>query len=156
MVHRYLPNLIYGANDGIVTTLAVMSGVTGAALSNQDVRRATDLMESLPAVWRVAQRGDPVMAHDLVGSIVPEGIGFEAGKIRTAFGAAVIDAFRPKTQNADPQREPAFCVVARTRQLIEPEVAQTFAAGAFRPSVPRSRERKEALRGRMGRTRLQR
>jgi VIT1/CCC1 family predicted Fe2+/Mn2+ transporter len=37
MVQHYLPNLIYGANDGIVTTLAVMSGVTGAALSNQIV-----------------------------------------------------------------------------------------------------------------------
>lgn len=30
---RYLPELIYGANDGIVTTLAVVAGVVGADLS---------------------------------------------------------------------------------------------------------------------------
>ena len=29
---RYLPELVYGANDGIVTTFAVVSGVTGADL----------------------------------------------------------------------------------------------------------------------------
>jgi len=33
----YLPNLIYGANDGIVTTLVVVSGVAGAALSSNVV-----------------------------------------------------------------------------------------------------------------------
>ncbi|KTG20114.1 VIT1/CCC1 transporter family protein [Haloferax profundi] len=30
---RYLPEIIYGANDGIVTTFAVVAGVAGAALS---------------------------------------------------------------------------------------------------------------------------
>ncbi|AFK20687.1 hypothetical protein E6P09_03050 [Haloferax mediterranei ATCC 33500] len=30
---RYLPEIIYGANDGIITTFAVVSGVAGAALS---------------------------------------------------------------------------------------------------------------------------
>lgn len=34
LIGRYLPDLIYGANDGIITTLAVVSGVTGAALSS--------------------------------------------------------------------------------------------------------------------------
>jgi vacuolar iron transporter family protein len=34
LVGKYLPDLIYGANDGIITTLAVVSGVTGAALSS--------------------------------------------------------------------------------------------------------------------------
>jgi VIT1/CCC1 family predicted Fe2+/Mn2+ transporter len=33
LVGKYLPDLVYGANDGIITTLAVVSGVTGAALS---------------------------------------------------------------------------------------------------------------------------
>jgi VIT1/CCC1 family predicted Fe2+/Mn2+ transporter len=32
-VGKYLPDVIFGANDGVVTTLAVVSGVTGAALS---------------------------------------------------------------------------------------------------------------------------
>jgi VIT1/CCC1 family predicted Fe2+/Mn2+ transporter len=32
-IGNYLPDLIFGANDGIITTLAVVSGVVGAALS---------------------------------------------------------------------------------------------------------------------------
>jgi VIT1/CCC1 family predicted Fe2+/Mn2+ transporter len=35
LIRKYLPDLIYGANDGIVTTLAVISGVVGASLSNR-------------------------------------------------------------------------------------------------------------------------
>lgn len=34
-MQKYLSDLIFGANDGIITTLAVVSGVTGAALSTQ-------------------------------------------------------------------------------------------------------------------------
>jgi hypothetical protein len=34
MIGKYLPDLILGANDGIITTLAVVSGVVGAALSS--------------------------------------------------------------------------------------------------------------------------
>src|SRR5687767_15385083 len=33
-VGKYLPDLIFGANDGIITTLAVVSGVVGASLSS--------------------------------------------------------------------------------------------------------------------------
>ncbi len=32
---HYLPDLVYGANDGIITTFAVVSGVVGAALANE-------------------------------------------------------------------------------------------------------------------------
>jgi vacuolar iron transporter family protein len=32
---HYLPDLVYGANDGIITTFAVVSGVVGAALSER-------------------------------------------------------------------------------------------------------------------------
>ncbi|MFW5973746.1 MAG: VIT1/CCC1 transporter family protein [Bacteroidota bacterium] len=32
VIQDFLPDLIYGANDGIVTTLAIVSGVVGAAL----------------------------------------------------------------------------------------------------------------------------
>jgi VIT1/CCC1 family predicted Fe2+/Mn2+ transporter len=32
-VRHYLPDLIYGANDGIITTFAIVSGVAGASLS---------------------------------------------------------------------------------------------------------------------------
>lgn len=33
LARHYLADLVYGANDGIITTFAVVSGVTGAALS---------------------------------------------------------------------------------------------------------------------------
>ena len=33
-VQTYLPDLVYGANDGIVTTLVVIASVSGAALSS--------------------------------------------------------------------------------------------------------------------------
>ena len=69
--------------------------------SAADVRQAADLMEGLPAIWLAARQGDPTAAYDLIGSIVPEGIAFEAGSIRTPFGASIIGLFGPKTQNAD-------------------------------------------------------
>ena len=34
-VRRHLPDLVYGANDGIITTFAVASGVVGAGLSDR-------------------------------------------------------------------------------------------------------------------------
>ncbi len=34
-IRRFLPELIYGANDGVVTTLAVVAGVVGADLSTK-------------------------------------------------------------------------------------------------------------------------
>ncbi len=33
-IGKYLPDLIFGANDGVITTLAVVSGVVGASLSS--------------------------------------------------------------------------------------------------------------------------
>jgi VIT1/CCC1 family predicted Fe2+/Mn2+ transporter len=35
LVRHYLPDLVYGANDGIITTFAVVTGVTGASLSER-------------------------------------------------------------------------------------------------------------------------
>ncbi|HEU5363242.1 MAG TPA: VIT1/CCC1 transporter family protein [Gaiellaceae bacterium] len=35
LVRYYFPDLVYGANDGIITTFAVVSGVIGAALSER-------------------------------------------------------------------------------------------------------------------------
>jgi vacuolar iron transporter family protein len=35
MIRHYLPDLVYGANDGIITTFAVVSGVVGADLSER-------------------------------------------------------------------------------------------------------------------------
>ena len=33
-IRTYLPDLVYGANDGVITTFAVVCGVVGASLSN--------------------------------------------------------------------------------------------------------------------------
>jgi vacuolar iron transporter family protein len=35
VVRHYLPDLVYGANDGIITTFAVVTGVVGAELSER-------------------------------------------------------------------------------------------------------------------------
>lgn len=35
MIRHYLPDLVYGANDGLITTFAVVSGVVGAHLSQR-------------------------------------------------------------------------------------------------------------------------
>lgn len=35
LVGAYLPELVYGANDGIVTTFAIVAGTVGASLSTQ-------------------------------------------------------------------------------------------------------------------------
>lgn len=35
LVRHYLPDLVYGANDGTITTFAVVTGVTGASLSER-------------------------------------------------------------------------------------------------------------------------
>ena len=35
LYRRYLADLVFGANDGIITTLAVISGVVGASLSTR-------------------------------------------------------------------------------------------------------------------------
>ena len=37
VIRTYLPEIVYGASDGIVTTFAIVSGVVGAALSVQTV-----------------------------------------------------------------------------------------------------------------------
>lgn len=34
VARKYLPELIYGSNDGIITTFAIVAGVVGAQLSN--------------------------------------------------------------------------------------------------------------------------
>jgi len=37
LIRRYLPELVYGSNDGIVTTFAIVAGITGASLSQQTI-----------------------------------------------------------------------------------------------------------------------
>lgn len=37
VIRKYLPELVYGANDGIVTTFAIVAGIVGASMSTQAI-----------------------------------------------------------------------------------------------------------------------
>ncbi len=92
-MHTYLPELVYGANDGVVTTLAVVSGVTGAQLSptiililgfanlfadgvsmgasNVLSERSTPTEASRPSLREASKNGLATFAGFLTAGIVP-------------------------------------------------------------------------------------
>ena len=90
---KYLPDLIYGANDGIVTTLAIVSGVVGAALSTTVIlilgfanlladglsmaasnvlsRRSDTSAPELPTLSTAARHGVATFIGFVVAGVVP-------------------------------------------------------------------------------------
>ena len=90
---KYLSDLIYGANDGVVTTLAVISGVVGASLSSTVIlvlgfanlladgfsmgasnvlaRRSGTDDSRLPAFWITARHGLATFAGFVVAGFIP-------------------------------------------------------------------------------------
>jgi VIT1/CCC1 family predicted Fe2+/Mn2+ transporter len=91
-IRKYLPDLIFGANDGIVTTLAVVSGVVGASLSSTVIlilgfanlladgfsmgasnvlSRRSDTQRSLPALSTAARHGLATFIGFVVAGLVP-------------------------------------------------------------------------------------
>ena len=90
---KYLPDLIYGANDGVVTTLAVISGVVGASLSSTVIlilgfanlladgfsmgasnllaRRSQTDGAPLPALWTTARHGVATFVGFVLAGFVP-------------------------------------------------------------------------------------
>jgi vacuolar iron transporter family protein len=90
---KYLPDLIFGANDGIITTLAVVSGVVGAALSptvililgfanlladgfsmgasNVLSRRSTTVENAMPTLRAASGHGLATFAGFVAAGIVP-------------------------------------------------------------------------------------
>ena len=92
-VSKYLPDLIFGANDGIITTLAVVSGVVGASLSSTVIlilgfanlladgfsmgvsnvlsRRSDTGPEALPTLRHAAPHGIATFAGFVVAGLVP-------------------------------------------------------------------------------------
>jgi VIT1/CCC1 family predicted Fe2+/Mn2+ transporter len=90
---KYLPDLIYGANDGVVTTLAVISGVVGASLSSTVIlilgfanlladgfsmgasnvlaRRSQADGSPVPALWITARHGLATFAGFVVAGFLP-------------------------------------------------------------------------------------
>ncbi len=87
----------------------------GQAEACEEAVRAADLMVRLPAIWEATWGTAPQAAYDLVGSIVPEGIAYEGGFIRTPFGAGIIGLFGQKKGDADSDDESASRVVAGVR-----------------------------------------
>jgi VIT1/CCC1 family predicted Fe2+/Mn2+ transporter len=93
LVRKYLPDLIYGANDGVVTTLAVVSGVVGASLSSTVIlvlgfanlladgfsmgasnvlsRRSETTAEQLPSLQHSARHGLATFLGFVVAGFVP-------------------------------------------------------------------------------------
>jgi VIT1/CCC1 family predicted Fe2+/Mn2+ transporter len=92
-VGKYLPDIIFGASDGIITTLAVVSGVVGAALSTTVIlvlgfanlladgfsmgasnvlsRRSHTGEHALPTLADAANHGAATFAGFVVAGIVP-------------------------------------------------------------------------------------
>jgi VIT1/CCC1 family predicted Fe2+/Mn2+ transporter len=110
-ISKYLPDLIFGANDGIITTLAVVSGVVGASLSSTVIlilgfanlladgfsmgasnvlSRRSDTQQSLPALSIAAKHGLATFIGFVVAGLVPllgyllpvlQGMQFEAALV---------------------------------------------------------------------------
>lgn len=92
-IRTYLPELVYGANDGVVTTLAVVSGVTGAQLSTTVIlilgfanlladgvsmgasdilsERSTPAEEDRPSLLEASKNGLATFSGFLVAGVVP-------------------------------------------------------------------------------------
>jgi VIT1/CCC1 family predicted Fe2+/Mn2+ transporter len=92
-IRAYLPELVYGANDGVVTTLAVVSGVTGAQLSTTIIlflgfanlfadgvsmgasdilsERSTPNEENRPSLQEASKNGLATFVGFLVAGVVP-------------------------------------------------------------------------------------
>jgi VIT1/CCC1 family predicted Fe2+/Mn2+ transporter len=93
IVSKYLTDIIYGANDGIVTTFAVVSGVVGAELSttiililgfanlladgfsmgasNVLARRSDDRSGPLPTLKATAAHGVATFVGFIIAGVIP-------------------------------------------------------------------------------------
>src|SRR5690606_19416706 len=116
---KYLPDLILGANDGIITTLAVVSGVVGAALpvrvililgfanlvadgfsmaaSNVLARRSDAAGGAPPPMTVAARHGAATFIGFSVAGLVPLlaylSPWFEGGRFAAAVGLALLTLF---------------------------------------------------------------
>ena len=92
-LQSYLPDLIYGANDGIVTTLVVIASVAGAALSSKVILilgfanlvadgfsmgtsnvlsvRSTLTAATRPRLWDASRNGIATFAAFVIAGLLP-------------------------------------------------------------------------------------
>ena len=119
LYRRYLADLVFGANDGIITTLAVISGVVGASLSTRVIlilgfanlladgfsmgasnvlsRRSETDLPTLPPLLHSLRHGIATFCGFVVAGIVPllaylvPGIGSD--RFQVAVGMALVALF---------------------------------------------------------------
>jgi VIT1/CCC1 family predicted Fe2+/Mn2+ transporter len=92
-LRRYLPDLVYGANDGIVTTLVVIASVAGAAMSSRVILilgianlvadgfsmgtsnvlsvRSTLTAATRPPLWDASRNGLATFAAFVIAGLLP-------------------------------------------------------------------------------------
>ena len=92
-LRRYLPDLVYGANDGIVTTLVVIASVAGAAMSTKVILilgfanlladgfsmgtsnilsvRSTVTAATRPRLWDASRNGFATFAAFVIAGLLP-------------------------------------------------------------------------------------
>jgi len=119
LIQKYLRDLVYGANDGIVTTLVVVSGVTGAALSSNVVlilgaanlladgfsmgasnvlaERSTVSETTRPSIRQASRHGTATIAGFILAGFIPLSIylfpWFEGIRFEAACAVAAIALF---------------------------------------------------------------
>jgi vacuolar iron transporter family protein len=110
LIRKYLPDLIYGANDGIVTTLAVISGVVGASLSSRIIlilgfanlladgfsmgasnvlARRSEPDSRIAPLWATARHGVATFVGFLIAGFVPLVAYLVPGRIDNRFHLAL-------------------------------------------------------------------
>jgi vacuolar iron transporter family protein len=131
LLRHYLRDLVYGANDGIITTFAVVSGVAGAALDARTVLilGAANLLAdgfSMGASNYLSIRSDEAV-RDSRGEPIAEPYPLRHGAATTAaFVVAGVIPLLPYVAAA-PEHQFAVAVAAT--------LAALFAVGALRSSV---------------------
>jgi VIT1/CCC1 family predicted Fe2+/Mn2+ transporter len=119
IARKYLPDLVYGANDGVVTTLAVVSGSVGASLSTRVIlilgfanlladgfsmgasnvlaRRSEFELGRIPSLTQAARHGAATFLGFVVAGIVPLSAylvpGLETDRYALAIALAMMTLF---------------------------------------------------------------
>src|SRR5690606_27455641 len=90
---KFLPDIVLGANDGVITTIAVISGVVGADLSTSVIlilgfanlaadgismgasnvlsRRSNAEVSALPTLWSASRHGTATSLGFVIAGMVP-------------------------------------------------------------------------------------
>lgn len=135
LVRHYLRDRVYGANDGIITTFAVVTGVAGAALPVRTslILGGANLLADGFSMGRQQLPGDPLRRGRAPGG---------GGRSRGALSAAARPR-HPGGVRAGGERPLLPYALApaplRLRMAVGATLATLFVAGALRSAVTRLR-----------------